>query len=219
MTWSGLRVSMRRPRWNKEASSIQCNTCTWKPLLPLQKKPSIPIMSLNSLASWSLAGRRVFRLTDSAHASQTYSKAASIMCDGEFKDLRCSASTLGSGWPRLLWTRARSCFSMLDKFRNLGPWIDTGGGAHPSHTSGGCKLLGTLGLWFSADGTILWGSLGSGKAISDPCAESLKWPKLEIISLQGMHTLTTGQWTPLLSGKLFDLSWNSMKAHGMSMIV
>ena len=70
------------------------------------------------------------------HVSHTYSRAASTMCCAAPWTLKCADSTLGSGCPRFLWTKAKSDFSWSLSARYLGPCKGVGGGAHPSQRSG-----------------------------------------------------------------------------------
>ena len=155
----------------------------------------MPTKSLKSLASCNLAGRWCFRPTDSTQASHTNSLAAATIWGEAFWAFKCSANTFGSGWPKLVWSFFKSDLSWGSKSRNLGPWIEIGGGAHPSNWAGGwnpealtiASSLGTgLGITPLASGTCL-GRLAGGFAISSAwtLCSSTNVPKLVIINLDG----------------------------------
>ena len=100
ITCSRFRLSSLRPTWNSDASSIQWKTTTWKPAFPVQKKPSMPMTSLNSLGSCNCAGRWWWNAVDSTQASHTDSLAASTILELAPWIWRWAASRSGSGWPR-----------------------------------------------------------------------------------------------------------------------
>ena len=129
----------------------------------------MPTRSLKSLASCNLAGRWCFRPTDSTQASHTNSLAAATIWGEAFWAFKCSANTFGSGWPKLVWSFFKSDLSWGSKSRNLGPWMEIGGGAHPSNWAGG----------WNPEALTIASSLGTGLGITPWLLEHV-WASLQV---------------------------------------